>query len=183
MQQDGFNILGGFPEHQRSAIRTIIIELILSTDMAKHFQFVKDFRAVADTLRRGCEKDEDPPKKRDLTYVRLTSSRVCCVCGRVIVPSSLSLLLAHFLCCPFGDSVTHRSAEKITLLSAIVHCSDLGGLTKPWALAEQWSTRVLTEFFNQGDQEQRKHLEVGPLHDRERVNIPKSQVCKPVSPT
>jgi hypothetical protein len=54
--------------------------------------------------------------------------------------------------------------------------SDISHAAKPWAQHEQWSKRILEEFFLQGDTETTKGLTVSQLCDRASTNIWKSQI-------
>ena len=61
------------------------------------------------------------------------------------------------------------------IMETIVHLADLGGPTKPWELSRIWTARILTEFFNEGREEKRTGLKVGPLNDETSVMTAKSQ--------
>ena len=99
--------------------------------MARHFQFLNNFRTLVETKRNDAGQF-------DITQL--------------------------------------RDEDRMLLLCAIVHCADLAGSTKPWDLCFEWCNRLLLEFFNQGDREAEAGLEVGPLYDRRKTSIPKSQV-------
>lgn len=60
MQSMDMNILNLLPSEDYFHLRKFIIELILSTDMAKHFSFLGFFRTRAITLNDiNMENDED----------------------------------------------------------------------------------------------------------------------------
>eukprot|EP00051_Salpingoeca_urceolata_P005821 m.77744 g.77744 ORF g.77744 m.77744 type:complete len:720 (+) comp14559_c0_seq1:332-2491(+) len=135
MAEPGLDLIAPLDPEDRSDVRKMIIAMIMSTDMAKHFQFLSDFRTMVEAKRQ--------------------------LVGNVAGPV---------------DLVTASEEDKLLTLCAIVHCADLGASTKPWTLCREWCTRVMNEFFEQGDKERSLGLEVGPLHDREKTNIAKSQV-------
>lgn len=58
----------------------------------------------------------------------------------------------------------------------MVHCADLSNTTKPLELYKQWNTRVMDEFFKQGDIERERGLDMSPMCDRHTATIEKSQV-------
>eukprot|EP00927_Polykrikos_kofoidii_P022666 TRINITY_DN21094_c0_g3_i2.p2 TRINITY_DN21094_c0_g3~~TRINITY_DN21094_c0_g3_i2.p2 ORF type:complete len:187 (-),score=28.87 TRINITY_DN21094_c0_g3_i2:129-689(-) len=61
------------------------------------------------------------------------------------------------------------------LRSIILHSADISNQAKPMRVAQQWTYRVLTEFFAQGDAERKLGLPVSPLCDRKTVDISDSQ--------
>jgi hypothetical protein len=54
--------------------------------------------------------------------------------------------------------------------------SDVSNPTKAWPIYEQWTERVLQEFFMQGDAEKLMGLPVSPYYDRETIFVPGSQL-------
>ncbi|KAK9908731.1 hypothetical protein WJX75_002027 [Coccomyxa subellipsoidea] len=66
--------------------------------------------------------------------------------------------------------------KKQRALQMIVHCCDIGNPAKPLEYSLQWTNRIMAENFAQGDRERREGLPVSPLCDRERVDVPKSQL-------
>ena len=58
-------------------------------------------------------------------------------------------------------------------MKALVHAADIGNPARPFELAREWSLRILSEFFSQGDREKSLGLEVTNLCDRKTVNIAK----------
>jgi hypothetical protein len=61
-------------------------------------------------------------------------------------------------------------------MKLIVKCADVGNPAKRLETSELWSHRVQEEFFAQGDEEKRLGLPVSPFMDREKPNLPKSQI-------
>ena len=58
----------------------------------------------------------------------------------------------------------------------MVHCADLANPTKPLHLYQQWTNRIMEEFFRQGDLERQNGLDVSPMCDRGVASVEKSQV-------
>lgn len=139
------NVLASLSKADRTAVRKMIIAMILGTDMALHFKHLAEFRSVVENLKSSAEK---PSRTRS---------------GR---PSSSAE----------ADKQGFRDSDSRVLMCAVVHLADMGNPTKPWDLCQKWTGHVMNEFFRQGDQEKAKGLPVGPLHDRDTVNIPKSQI-------
>jgi hypothetical protein len=51
LKRDDCNVLGALTQQDRSAVRSMMIEMILTTDMAKHFQFLSRFRALVEAKK------------------------------------------------------------------------------------------------------------------------------------
>lgn len=66
--------------------------------------------------------------------------------------------------------------DRALVLCSVVHNADLANSAKEWPLAQKWTYRLMDEFCAEGDEERRQGLDLGPLNDRETMNIPKGQV-------
>ncbi|TPX33902.1 hypothetical protein SmJEL517_g03294 [Synchytrium microbalum] len=76
-----------------------------------------------------------------------------------------------------GSFDPKNSAEdRLLLFKMCIKCADVGNPTKSWHIYEQWTEKVLQEFFAQGDQEKAMGLPVSPYCDRDIVNIPACQI-------
>lgn len=58
----------------------------------------------------------------------------------------------------------------------MLHCADLSNPAKPPEIASSWAYRIMEESFEQGDEEKKLSIDIGPLGDRENVCIEKCQV-------
>ena len=54
--------------------------------------------------------------------------------------------------------------------------ADVSNPAKPWKLSSEWTSRVMTEFFRQGDMEMDRGLAASPFMDRAKTNIAQCQV-------
>eukprot|EP00421_Protoceratium_reticulatum_P055049 CAMPEP_0168493230 /NCGR_PEP_ID=MMETSP0228-20121227/70618_1 /TAXON_ID=133427 /ORGANISM="Protoceratium reticulatum, Strain CCCM 535 (=CCMP 1889)" /LENGTH=265 /DNA_ID=CAMNT_0008510019 /DNA_START=11 /DNA_END=808 /DNA_ORIENTATION=+ len=80
-----------------------------------------------------------------------------------------------------GEDQNHKQEAldiKLTVLGTILHAADISSPTKPRPIMLQWTQRILEEFWNQGDEEQRRGLTISPLCNREaeRIAVPKGQI-------
>lgn len=57
-----------------------------------------------------------------------------------------------------------------------MHCADLSNPTKPLDLYRQWTDRIMAEFFQQGDRERERGMEISPMCDKHTASVEKSQV-------
>ena len=60
----------------------------------------------------------------------------------------------------------------------MVHCADLSNPTKPLALYQRWTERIMEEFFTQGDRERDEGLEISPMCDKLNASVEKNQVWR-----
>lgn len=61
----------------------------------------------------------------------------------------------------------------------MVHCADLSNPTKSLELYRQWTDRIMEEFFQQGDKERERGMEISPMCDKHTASVEKSQVIGP----
>lgn len=66
--------------------------------------------------------------------------------------------------------------SKQFILNACLHAADIGNPARIFPASEEWSNRVMGEFWRQGDLEKSYKLPVSYLCDRLAVNVPGSQV-------
>jgi cAMP-specific phosphodiesterase 4 len=62
------------------------------------------------------------------------------------------------------------------MLNVLLHCADISNVVKPNELCVKWASRVLEEFFNQGDRERARGLPISPMMDRETTSVGLSQI-------
>lgn len=58
----------------------------------------------------------------------------------------------------------------------MVHCADLSNPTKTLLLYQQWTERIMEEFFRQGDKERERGMEISAMCDKHTASVEKSQV-------
>jgi len=71
-----------------------------------------------------------------------------------------------------------RKVEKSRLMlnKMALKCGDLGHSAKSLQLHKRWTDRITEEFFQQGDDERKRSLPISPFMDRQKANVPQSQV-------
>ena len=82
---------------------------------------------------------------------------------------SLKSLLPHQ---PDSSSPLERSK----VLCAMLHSADISHPSKPWDIHKVWTSRLVNEFFRQGDLEKELDRQCSPLCDRNTTVVPESQV-------
>jgi len=74
-----------------------------------------------------------------------------------------------------SDWVTNNDNDRHLVLKVALHAADVSNPAKPWNYYNQWTDRVLQEFFKQGDMERASGLPIGMGFDRHKCE---SQVDK-----
>ncbi|NXS74346.1 PDE4B phosphodiesterase, partial [Pandion haliaetus] len=81
-----------------------------------------------------------------------------------------------------GVLLLDNYTDRIQVLRNMVHCADLSNPTKSLELYRQWTDRIMEEFFQQGDKERERGMEISPMCDKHTASVEKSQhVCSCVS--
>ena len=68
--------------------------------------------------------------------------------------------------------------ERLTVLKMAIKCADIGNVTKGKDYCLAWTSRVVKEFFAQGDLEAELKLPVTPFMDRTTAILPKQQTSE-----
>ncbi len=66
--------------------------------------------------------------------------------------------------------------DRLLLLQIAIKCADISNPTKSTYLCNAWATRVMKEFFRQGDEERRQQLPISAFMDRTKPAEAKCQV-------
>uniref|UniRef100_A0A8D0HHP8 Phosphodiesterase n=1 Tax=Sphenodon punctatus TaxID=8508 RepID=A0A8D0HHP8_SPHPU len=75
-----------------------------------------------------------------------------------------------------GVLLLDNYTDRIQVLRNMVHCADLSNPTKSLELYRQWTDRIMGEFFQQGDKERERGMEISPMCDKHTASVEKSQV-------
>jgi len=75
-----------------------------------------------------------------------------------------------------GDLDLAKREDKTFVLEVLLHAADIGNPCRPERVYRQWTDAVMTEFYNQGDQERSLQLPVSKFFDRHEPNLPKCQL-------
>jgi len=140
------NIMASFSSEEELVVRKLMIDMVLSTDMAKHTKFLGEFKQLSKNLHG--EPDEPSDATSD------GSDR----------PESVMAQLCN------------NYSDRTLVLCTIVHNADLGNPTKEWDICKEWTERLMEEFFEEGDEERAMGLPLGALNDRDAIAIPKCQI-------
>ena len=66
--------------------------------------------------------------------------------------------------------------DRLLIMEELIHAGDISNASRNWNMCNQWADLVMEEFFNQGDIERERNLNVSPMCDRYNTNIPEVQI-------
>jgi hypothetical protein len=66
--------------------------------------------------------------------------------------------------------------ERLFMLSAAIHISDISNPSKELRVCDQWADRVMEEWFVQGDLEEKNGLPISPMMNRATASKPSGQI-------
>jgi len=72
--------------------------------------------------------------------------------------------------------VNDQKDERRFILCFVVHLCDISNCAKSLKSGKKWATRVMTEFFKQGDRERALGMDVTAMMDRRRSSTPQGQL-------
>ena len=143
-----FDLFSGLSPDDRIAVRLLIVDLVLATDLSRHVDSIETLRTLAAT--------------RGATAHRQAHS------------SSADAPDAPWFSSFHDKSVVGPRL----LLSVAIKFADLGHATKTSAIHQVWTERITQELWALGDRERMIGMAVSPLCDRKKdTDIPKSQVA------
>lgn len=173
-----FDLFGGMPADDRDACRKLISEVVLATDLAKHYDTITTLRALA--AEHGAAATATAaaaavaPRPHHGGMLRRSSYE-----GPLGSQHASSALKAGDAAMAEWRSPFHTEAlvGVPLLLGVAIKFADLGHCFKPLGLHKQWTERVTEEFWALGDHERSSGVSLSPLCDRKTdIDVPKSQV-------
>ncbi|KAF5404380.1 Phosphodiesterase [Paragonimus heterotremus] len=168
------NIFQNLTRQDYRTIRGYIIDMVLATEMARHFEHVAKF---VNNLSKPMLRNSGNHERSSVGSMSSVES------GSVgLLPSSSNSQLTSSITgtddCLISPLDRLSSAENRAILRRlIIKCSDVNNQTRPLAICKVWSNRIAEEYFCQTEEEKALGLPiVMPNFDRQTCNIPKSQI-------
>ncbi|KAI3409991.1 hypothetical protein GPALN_006357 [Globodera pallida] len=156
MKDDDKNIFDRLTKDEHREMRTMIIEIVLATDMSTHFVQIKTMKNML-TLPEGIDK----------------MKALCLIvhaCDMSVGMHGMGYRLGLYSSGYRGSSPEAPVPDFPFPFPFSSHAS------KPWELHHRWTEGVLEEFFRQGDLEASMGLPYSPLCDRHTVHVADSQI-------
>eukprot|EP00741_Cyanophora_paradoxa_P018633 tig00021072_g17983.t1 len=183
LRESRHNFLQGMPKAALRELRRTVVDMVLATDMAQHFEVLGNFRkcVAAGALGPATEPLEDrgAPGAGAAAALRSAPASMA-VFQRPLAPggalrpqrprASSVVVVQPLLMGPL------QSDDKRVLLAATMKTCDIGHAAKTLALHTVWSERISVEFMCQGDRERELGIPISPFMDRHNQNFAASQV-------
>lgn len=151
MMEPSHDILALLPPTQRREVRDLVIEMVLATDMRKHFELHQQLHDLVAHRKEEEEKLQEAEKEKEKTGVDTIAE------DKVVDKKQLA-------------------KERRLVLQAAMHCADLANPAKPLKFYLNWTAKIMQEFFDQGDKERLRKLPISPMCDKLKPAIEKSQI-------
>ncbi|CAD5119509.1 DgyrCDS8111 [Dimorphilus gyrociliatus] len=145
---DTANIFKNISRDDYRTLRESIIDMVLATDMSKHFEHVSRFVSSTKALQISPPNEQPAPSFATET--------------KIFDDTTLAALSSP-------DS-------KRIILRILIKCADISNPLRSRDLCVEWSKRISEEYFDQTEEEERKGLPlVMPNFDRKTCNLGKCQ--------
>ncbi|KAF8562254.1 hypothetical protein P879_03016 [Paragonimus westermani] len=168
------NIYQNLTRQDYRTIRGYIIDMVLATEMARHFEHVAKF---VNNLSKPMLRKSGNHERSSVGSMSSVESG-----SMGLLPSSSNSQLTSSITGTdeglIGPLDRLSSAENRTILRRlIIKCSDVNNQARPLSICRVWANRIAEEYFCQTEEEKALGLPiVMPNFDRQTCNIPKSQI-------
>lgn len=143
------NIFKGLDIEEFRNIRQSIIDMVMATEMTRHFEHLSKF-VNSINKRRSSSLDE----------VHSVHS------GRGTPDSTTS-----------SQTALNTPENRTLIKRMLIKCADIANPARPRHLCMEWAYRISEEYFRQTDEEKKLGLPVVmPVFDRATCNVPRAQV-------
>lgn len=150
LAQPSCNIFANLTRKQYQAVRQMIIHMILAT--------VSIYVPASSMIFKPQRQNQDMTCHKSMmkTFNRLLGT------------ATAQASVAQNDCSAKEVSKNEVQERRRTLLNVVLHASDISNPCKPWELCLEWSNRITSEFFAQGDREKAEGLPVNSNNDRKQ---------------
>ncbi|XP_076792927.1 high affinity cAMP-specific and IBMX-insensitive 3',5'-cyclic phosphodiesterase 8A isoform X2 [Arvicanthis niloticus] len=173
LENDKCNIFKNMERNDYRTLRQSIIDMVLATEMTKHFEHVNKF---INSINKPLAAKENEVRRADSEAVHPGVSL-----GSAVKISDSSALGGQAE--EVGRSLEDIEAmlktpeSRALIKRMMIKCSDVSNPCRPLEHCIEWAARISEEYFSQTDEEKQRDLPVVmPVFDRNTCSIPKSQI-------
>jgi hypothetical protein len=167
--QEEYAMLGAVKKADATHIRRTMIEVVLATDLAMGFEHISKFKLLSEHVANSKGQGD-----KHLAMPAVQTGTVTHSLRRHSRP--------HMVIKPDGktsDAVVDlellTAEQRLTLMRYIVKAADVSNPAKPLSTAVGWTYLICEEFFEQGEMERSRGMEVSAMNDSTQVDVPKMQ--------
>ena len=142
MHESGCNFLGPFKRRRPkdySNLRSLVIDLVMGTDMKHHFKHVHSLRQLIS------QRGGSPQPQTDKTASSATATAAGGGTGIDSGSGSGSGTKIRVVEVRRRDN----NAEFTLILKEVLHAADISNPAKPWQVCRFWTDCVMQEFYGQ----------------------------------
>lgn len=173
-ENEDANILSTLDDDTYKEVREMIISCVLHTDMAHHFKLVSRMNEIITMSMKNdiiSSPIGSPVKSRPVRTPPASPVK-----PQLVSPIKRMASMRDNRQQTSVNASFKTAEERQVMLNIILHCADISNALKPNNLYVKWASRVLEEFFNQGDRERAKGMPISPMMDRETTSHALSQI-------
>lgn len=181
LEKQETNIFSNFSQMTfRNIIRPQICDLILSTDMKRHFDLLKDFHGLIEKTNAVKKNGDSQVKPYNLDdplspiYSVGSEEKDKLTHSHSLSPTALSRRQEKKTAeGTAGPKLMELSEEESKMVARyLLHTADISNPAKEWCTAKKWGDLIEEEILTQGDQEKEEGLPVSPGCDRNNFDSP-----------
>jgi hypothetical protein len=150
------DLMRSFTVQQYTQVRRIMIDVVLATDMSRHFKNLSEFQVE---WLAAASIEEEGGGETVLSHSNSAAS-----------VSSVKTKSRE----DFGS--VRGAKRKMLAMKMMIHTADICNTAKSRLISAQWSHMILSEFFMQGDEEKSMKMDISPMCDRANTSIKSCQV-------
>ena len=164
-----YNVFSGIKKNEFRYVRETLVDMILGTDMQLHSDHVKTTREMikrrekADELLNSSNNANEGSNSNNTENNNNNSNNN----GNETKEDKKDLTVV---------AGVDREAERRNCLVVGLHVADVGNPTKPWIECRRWTYMLMEEWYRQGDKERELEIDVSPMMDRTKPNVPRGQI-------
>jgi len=153
LERPDCNFLEAMDASEFRLLRGLVVDMVLSTDMADGNAYLKRFKEAIEVTAASAA----PSSPSTASAALAPGAAVGAAAGA-------------------GGFQPSSAEEAILGLQIALKCADIGHLSLSWSGHMQWVQRLEMEFFLQGDRERDRSMDLGFLMDRRKPGVSQTQV-------
>jgi hypothetical protein len=159
-----YNFLANLEPAEWKRFRFLVLENILATDLSRHYSLIAEFndRVINYSIFNFTHYDIRILLIFHVTKIKFKNS-VC-----------MSNLGKSFATCS-GKINWDNETDRLLVSQIVLKLADINAPLKEKDLHVQWTSRIVEEFYMQGEEELSRGMKISPYMDRANPKVPELQ--------